>query len=233
MAYEHCNRRGDVYLLQSGKTRTGKPRYYFGRKLTGAPVEEVPAGYEVFESPERGQVYLRKERRTCIAPIEREIVVEGIRCLSNVEDDCLVVYLPTRHVHEVNDLVRVLAGPDALQVPRFREARDQLIRESEHEKVMRFELLDDQQRLFHVERWCFRSSHNGWIHLAGPASLLDLVGRVRGTSGRGEFLRTRLNVSATSCAVVLQQDLRSTAGERVLIIPRHPAGRMFRDVGGV
>ena len=69
MAYEHRNRRGDVYLLQSRRTRAGKPRYYFGRKLTGEPVEEVPAGYEVFESPERGQVHLRRERRTCIAPI--------------------------------------------------------------------------------------------------------------------------------------------------------------------
>ena len=184
MAHEHCNRRGDVYLLQSGKTRTGKPRYYFGRKLTGEPVQEVPVGYEVFESPERGQVYLRKERRTCIAPIEREIVAEGIRCLSNVshfivdvEDDCLVIYLPTKNANEVNDLVRVLAGPDALEVPRFREARDQIVRESEHEKVMRFELLDAEQRLFHVERWCFRSSHDGWIHLAGPASLSDLVER--------------------------------------------------------
>ena len=43
MAYKHRNRRGDVYLLQAGKTRTGKPRYYFGRKLTGEPVHEVPA----------------------------------------------------------------------------------------------------------------------------------------------------------------------------------------------
>ena len=184
MAYQHCNRRGDVYLLQAGTTRTGKPRYYFGRKLTGEPVEEVPAGYEVFESPERGQVYLRKERRTCIAPSEREIVAEGVRRLSNVdqfivdvEDDCLVVYLPTKSVNEVNKLVCVLAGPDALQVPRFREARDQLIRESEHEKVMRFELLDADRRLFHVERWCFRSSYDGWMHLAGPASLSDLVER--------------------------------------------------------
>ena len=42
---------------------------------------------------------------------------------------------------------------------------------------MRFELLDAEQRLFHVERWCFRSSHDGWIHLAGPASLSDLVER--------------------------------------------------------
>ena len=112
MAYEHCNRRGDVYLLQASKTRTGKRRYYFGRKLTGEPVEAVPAGYEVFESPERGQVFLRKARPTCIEPMEREIVVEGIRRLSNVEhfivdveEDCLVVYLPTMNVNEVNDLV--------------------------------------------------------------------------------------------------------------------------------
>ena len=129
-------------------------------------------------------MYLRKERRTSIAPIEREIVAEGIRSLSNahhfivdVEEDCLVVYLPTRNVPEVNDMVRFLAGPDALQVPHFREARDQFVRESEHEKMMRFELLDSERRLFHAERRCFRSSHDGWIHLAGPAPLPDLVER--------------------------------------------------------
>jgi hypothetical protein len=184
MAYEHRNRRGDVYLLQAGKTRTGKPRYYFGRKLTGEPVEEVPAGYEVFESPERGQVFLRKARGTCIEPDEREIVMEGIRRLSSVEhfivdveDDCLVVYLPTKSVHEVNDLVRFLAGPDFLQVPRFREARDQFLRELEYEKVMRFEFLYDDPRQFHVERWWSRGSREGWMHLAGPAPLPDLVER--------------------------------------------------------
>jgi hypothetical protein len=194
MAFEHRNRRGDVYLLQAGKTRTGKPRYYFGRKLTGEPVEEIPAGYEVFESPESGQVHLRKERRTCIASFEREIVAEGIRSLSNVnhfivdvEEDCLVVYLPTRSVDEVNEMVRFLAGPDALQVPRFREGRDQFIRESQHEKVMRFELLDTEQRLFHVERWCFRSSHNSWMHLAGPAHLSDLVDRYAEHLGEESF----------------------------------------------
>lgn len=194
MGYEHCNRRGDVYLLQAGKTRTGKFRYYFGRKLTGEPVEQLPPGYEVFESPERGQVYLRKERRTCIEPIEREIVAEGIRRVADidqfvvdVEDDCLVVYLPTRKVKEVNDLVRQLAGPDALQVRRFREARDQFVRESKHEKVMRFELLDADQRLFHVERWWRRSSHASWLHLAGPAALSDLVERYAEHLGEESF----------------------------------------------
>ncbi len=182
MAYQHCNRRGDVYLLQSGKTKSGKPRYYFGRKLTGEPVPEIPTGYEVFESPERGQVYLRRRRPTSIVPVEREIVAEGLRRLSSaeqfiveVEDDCLVVYLPTKSVDEVNKLVCLLAGPDALQVPRYREARDQVVRESLHAKAMRFELLDDDRRLFHVERWCSCSWHDGWMHLAGPASLSDLV----------------------------------------------------------
>jgi hypothetical protein len=41
--------------------------------------------------------------------------------------------------------------------------------------MMRFELLDTEERLFHVERWCFRSAREGWMHLAGPASLSDLV----------------------------------------------------------
>jgi hypothetical protein len=127
-------------------------------------------------------VYLRKTRRTSITAIEREVVAEGIRQLSNVdlfivgvEDDCLVVYLPTRKLEEVHELVQVLAGPDALQVPRFRRSRDQFIRASPHEKIMRFSLLDADRRLFHVERWCFRSSHDGWMHLAGTASLSDLV----------------------------------------------------------
>ncbi|MFT5527324.1 MAG: hypothetical protein ACI9HK_005306 [Pirellulaceae bacterium] len=182
LAYKHTNRRGDVYLLQVGKTRTGKPRYYFGRKLTGEPVTEIPAGYEVFELPQRGQVFLRRFRPSCIAPLECEIVAEGIRDLSNVahfvvdvEDDSLVVYLPTMSINKVSDLIRDLAGPDALQVHRFREARDQMVRESEHEKVMRFQLLNEEQRLFHVERWCFRSSLDCWMHLAGPAPLPDLV----------------------------------------------------------
>ena len=182
MAYQHCNRRGDVYLLQAGRTRTGKPRFYFGRKLTGEPVEDIPAGYEVFESPERGQVYLRRQRPTRIEPIERKIVADGVRCLSNVkhflidvEDDSLIVYLPTKGIDEVNQLVCQLAGPNALQVPRYREARDRIIQESEYEKMMRFQLLDPEQRLFEVERWCFRSWCEGWIHLAGPGHLLDLV----------------------------------------------------------
>lgn len=193
VAFEYRNRRGDLYLLQARRSAGGKPRHYFGRKLTGVPVEEVPAGYEVFESPERGQLFLRREQLTCIDPTERETVVESIRQLSNVEhfivtveEDSLVVYLPMQSGSQASDLVKVLAGPDALRVPRFREARDRLVRESEHHKAMRFQLLNEQQRLFHGQRWCFRGD-GGWMHLHGPAPLSDLVERYAEHLGEESF----------------------------------------------
>ena len=182
MAYQHRNRRGDVYFLQAANTRTGKRRYYFGRKLTGESVEDVPAGYEVYESPKHGQVFLRKELLTCITPDEREIVEDGIDLFSEVshsivdiEEDCLVVYVPTMSDDRLNSLVRRLVGPNALQIPRYREAREQFVRELEHEKALRFQLCDDEQRLFLVERWYSRDAGDGWIHLGGPGALAGLV----------------------------------------------------------
>lgn len=190
MAYQHCNRRGDVYFLQAAKTRTGKRRYYFARQLTGEPIDDVPPGYEVHEAPRYGQVYLRKELLTCIAPGEREIVADGVRLFSevshfivDVEEDCLVVYVPTISDDKLDSLVRHLAGPDALQIPRYRAARDQFVRELEHEKALRFQYCGDQQRLFLVERWCAcgadewcsREADGGWIYLGGPAPLVGLV----------------------------------------------------------
>ena len=75
----------------------------------------------------------------------------------------------------LNSLVRHLAGPDALQIPRYREARDQFVRELEHEKALRFQFCGDQQRLFLVERWCSHEADGGWIYLGGPAPLASLV----------------------------------------------------------
>ncbi|MCH7726769.1 MAG: hypothetical protein IH991_09855 [Planctomycetes bacterium] len=191
MAYQHFNRRGDTYLLQSSETSAGKRRFYFGRKLTGTPVEAVPVGYEVFESPERAQVYLRRERPTAI---EREIVAEGIRRLApvdhfivDVEPDSLVVYLPTKGTDEVNKLVHVLAGPDALRTRRFQEACDELVRQSDYEKMMRFGLVDEEGRLFQVDRWCFRGSLDCWVLVGGPASLSDLVEEFVGHLGAESF----------------------------------------------
>src|ERR1700737_3488505 len=71
MPVNYTNRKGQTYTLYQGQTRTGKPRYYFGRagQGQGEPVTETPAGYTISESI-NGVVSLvkDKDRRSLIHP---------------------------------------------------------------------------------------------------------------------------------------------------------------------
>lgn len=194
MPVEYVNRKGARYYLQSGKTRSGKPRYYFGRKLTGTPVEEVPDGYEIYESPEAGQVYLRKSKPTEISPFERELVCDRIRRLArleyfivDVQQNSLVVYMPATDETAIEGLIEMLDDTVLPGSARGQKAKDEMMRASTYSKMMRFELVDFDERLFRVERWCFLGSIDQWIHLDGPAPLPDLVGKYVRHLGKETF----------------------------------------------
>ena len=57
MAFQYENRRGETYYLQMGKTRTGKPNYYMGRKLKGTAlartIASMRSGGMLLETPSR------------------------------------------------------------------------------------------------------------------------------------------------------------------------------------
>lgn len=182
MALQYTNRKGDTYLLQAGKTRTGKPRYWFGRKLTGEPVEGIPEGYEISERPEDGLVSLRKIKPTTITQAERELVEEGIRryvgleyFTVSVEAESLVVYLPNFE-KQSDPMWRILGGSLSRSFSPWSEARESLRRNAVYSKMMRFDLADRNTRLFTVSRWCFRGSIDDWLPLMGrPAPLAKVV----------------------------------------------------------
>jgi len=189
---EYTNRRGDVYVLQEGKTRTGKPNYYMGRKITGKALDQVPEGHEIYESPEQGQVFIRKIKPTEILPFERELVVEGVRRYSgiahvivDIEEDALIVYMPTRTEADVAELIRTLGG--AIPRSKVEEFRQSTMRSTLYEKLLRFELIDSKRRLFSVERWCFRGSIDDWFYLEGPAPLAGLVKKYAKHLGKESF----------------------------------------------
>jgi hypothetical protein len=182
MSLKYINRKDQTYYLQAGKTRTGKPRYWFGKKLTGEPVEAIPGGYEVRESPENGTVTLRKIRPSEIAPPEIEFLSNAIRkeaglehFIVDVDGNSLVVYLPGMSEREAERTIRELAGPLSLMSHRAAEFKASLIARSGYDKMMQFELVDGDERLFTVQRWCFRGSIDDWIWLGGPAPLPDLI----------------------------------------------------------
>lgn len=181
MGVEYTNRKGDVYYLHAGRTPTGRSKYYCSRERGDAPLDAVPAGYEIWESPEAGLVYVRKAKPVVIPAFERQIVEDGIRrCtgleyfLVDVQGNSLVVYLPAIDLDRLTQVMgRVL--PASSQV--LRAERESMVRRSPFVKMMRFVLTDEDERLFRVERWCFRGSIDTWIFLDGPAHLEKLVGK--------------------------------------------------------
>jgi hypothetical protein len=170
MPVTHVNRKRDTYYLHAGKTKTGKPKYWFSKSTEGDLVESIPEGYEVYENPD-AQVFLRKIMPRLVTPAEVTVVEEGLKrfapgqnCIVDVQRKQIVVY----HAERIAlDLKRV--GFGLTELPTFNQR---------YMKVMRFTLVDEKHRAFRVQRWCFRGSIDRWIDLwesGGEGKLSDLV----------------------------------------------------------
>ena len=155
MPVTHINRKHDTYYLHAGKTRTGKPRYWFSKSTEGDLVGSIPEGYEVYENPD-AQVFLRKIVPQLVTPAEIAVVEGGLRryapgqnCLVDVHREHIVVY----HAERVRLDLEGFGFRDL--PPSYRN----------YIKVMRFTLVEEQDRTFRVQRWCFRGSIDRWIDL--------------------------------------------------------------------
>jgi hypothetical protein len=182
MPVTHVSRKEDSYYLHSGRTKTGKPRYWFSKGEDGELVASIPEGYEIYENP-NAQVFLRKIVPQLVTPFEVEVMKKGLvryapgqHCIVDVQGDQIVVY----HAERVRlDLERFGFGLQELP-PSSRS----------YLKVMRFTLIDDFSRNFRVQRWCFRGSIDGWIDLFDSRSqgnLADLVKRFCPHIGQKSF----------------------------------------------
>ena len=188
-AVEYVNRKRDTYYLQAGQTKTGKPRYYLGKKVTGTPLDKVPEGYEIYEIPTTALVVLRKSKPTLILPEERLFVEDSARRQSgvrqiivDVEEQALVVYLPSMSDNVAHELFGFLAP-----LGRMQDAKDLLFAASVYTPMLRFELENPETRLFTVQRWCFLGSIDDWFFLGGPRSLADHVNKYAKHLGNESF----------------------------------------------
>lgn len=189
MPVEYTNRKGDVYYLHEGRTPTGKPKFFFSKNPEGAAASALPCGYEVYETPEYGLVYVRKAKPAVITPLEREVVCDAIRRRSTVQHfivdiqkDSLVVYLPALDERELRPFIS-----EQIYGSRAQAAMEGIMKGSPYTKMMRFELVDRDKRLFHVCRWCFSGGIDDWIFLDGPAPLGKLADKYVRHLGQESF----------------------------------------------
>lgn len=190
-AYQHINRMGDVYLLQSKPGKDGKPRYSFTRKITGTPVEHLPEGYEHREHPESGQVTLRKIQPSAIRPGEKLLLeqairkhTEGILFIVDVEKRSLVVYTAEADFDVRIGALRFFAPVDHATAQSMKA---RMIANAHYQKMMRFTLVDAEQRRFDIERWCFMGSIDDWHFIEGNASLPELARKYVKHLGKESF----------------------------------------------
>jgi hypothetical protein len=168
-AYEHINRKGEVYRLQTKPGREGRLKYSFARKISGEPAAAIPDGYEAREDPLSAQVTLRKIKPSAIRPQEKFFLekaiarqAQGVLFIVDVEARALVVYTSEMEVDGRLELLRSILPPNAMAAGRMRET---ILANAQYRKVMRFTLDDPDKRLFSLERWHFSGTIDGWIPL--------------------------------------------------------------------
>jgi hypothetical protein len=176
MTIEHVTRRGDTYYLHQGKTKTGKPKYFFSRKQEGTLAEALPEGYEVYENP-NAQVFLRKVVPRTVTDVEVATVERGVRELArltyfviDVKGESIVIHLPNENPAFLEGSMFSHFGVKP-SLDRTRLVQRFL----NYSPMMRFTLVDESTRSFAAERWCFLGSIDGWFPLSGRGDLERLT----------------------------------------------------------
>jgi hypothetical protein len=193
MPIYHNNCYDEVYVLNEGKTTTGKPRYYFSKKTNGQLPETIPEGYEIYERP-GGMVYLRKIKISPIFEEELKYVQGKISFLCDQESEKSLSDL--RKVFEANIPSLIYPKSQAilshLQTRFEAEIRDNEIviyrvQHSNAQPIMKFELIDKDVREFSAYRWCFRGSIDDWVTIGFSGKLKKLVDQYCQALGTDDF----------------------------------------------
>src|SRR5712692_2746754 len=168
MSISYTNRKGQVYTLYRGQTKTGKARYYFGRtgQGQGEPVTELPSGFTISESI-NGVVSLVKDRLSLIQPEEVAAIEAAVqqhpearRYRVAVKHDRIEIYEQVSPDYDalLSELhMADLSSPglaERLQAEEERYAR--------YTPVLRFTLIDPTRRRFGAQRMCYLGSIDGW-----------------------------------------------------------------------
>lgn len=164
MAYQHTNRKGVTYHLHR-RERNGKTRYVFTRKPGEGALDAIPDGYEVRESV-NGQVSLAKSTPRWITTAEeatvRRLLPEA--CRLEIKGRQIIVFEPVNGASSLQGLP-----------PWHRSAMaEALAKRARFEPVLKFDLLDEDERTFDVTRWRY-SGDGGWTYPLETGALPELV----------------------------------------------------------
>lgn len=185
-AFAFQNRKGVTYYLHEGKTKTGKPRYFFAKTIGDAPLAAVPEGFEVDESMNGVVSVRRKTAGASEVPAEDVKAVEAVLAhyphlagyVAKIVGNAIVVFEPDPRPHDLSDIAsrwgHALRG-DAFVANQLKRTR--------YSPVMKFEPKEDGYAAF---RMTFRGK-GGWSYPIEFGKLVELGKKLLPSVGTDEF----------------------------------------------
>ena len=177
MSVEYKNRKGKKYYLHVGKTKTGKPKYFFSLKNEDQLIDATPDGYEIYEHPANAQVFLRKKLPQIITDLEKRIVKRELENtpssrwnLVDIKGREIIIYESNKNVDDLKESFGSFAN---FNDPSLLDKAPGI--SVHYAPIMKFVLKDEKKRTFIANRYCFLGSIDDWIFLGGPGPLKDVV----------------------------------------------------------
>lgn len=183
MTITYTNRRGKVYYLHSKPTKKGNIRYFFSTKTDGRLQDRIPDGYEVYDNA-NAQVFLRKKQPQIITDEELDIVrrvlrkhaPEEWRYKAEIKKDAIVVHSACQDYDRIEETMP-FGGRLSAEFKR---------QHATYMPIMRFTLVDRDDRRFYPERMCFRGEDH-WIGVGDSGPLAWMASKYIKHLGKESF----------------------------------------------
>lgn len=185
----YTNRKGQVYYLHAGKTKTGKPRYFVAKTIGAGALTELPAGFEIVESVNavvsvrRIDPSARKVPETDLAHVRAELAKHPRlrRYRADAVKGEIIVFEPIGGLSD--ELARHLVA--SLQVIPFQleQHRSELDKDTHYSPVLRFAPIDGEYAVF---RMTYRGD-GGWSWALDHGRLGSLVPKYLNKLGTSAF----------------------------------------------
>ena len=176
MSIQYVNRKGKIYYLHQGKTKTGKPRYYLSMKSEGNLVDSMPPEFEIYENPINAHVVLRRCLPKLITDDEINIVEQGLKKLTKLDYYIVDCKKNIISIYTVDQDVEALRESfERYNLQKEISIEDLLKQILSYSERLQFILEDREKRTFITKRYCYLGSIDDWIEIGSPDTLENQV----------------------------------------------------------
>jgi hypothetical protein len=192
MPVTYTNRKGHTYYLCQGMTKTGKLRYYFARQPKDEFPGQISEGYRISESV-NGVVSLVKDQPQLILPQEIASVEtaldrhpKGCDYRVDVKKNQIMIY---ERLGPDTDTWNDIFGAFSPLPPEIlrRRIQKQLDKMARFSPILRFILIDPEERKFRSERWSYMGDIDDWIDIGESGKLEKLTRQLIPKLGTDDF----------------------------------------------